>query len=471
MRALAIILSLVISGCHADHDDHADHDHHADHDDHADHDHHADHDQPGQTLDHELSASIGGGKVLEVPESVRRTLGIRFHAAEIRAVGRTLRLAGHFAVPPSARGAYHAALPGTVTLKVKLLEEVKAGQLLATIASPELLEQRHHLHQASDAVGTAEDLLRIATQKVTEANSGVSYQRRRVRKLEKLGTKRANLSADLAALERSVPVLKAEKRHRANDVVRANHRYEAELSAFASRVEIPRDTLTKAGDGAAHGQAVPLWETIGHLEVRARGGGIVSAIVINTGSWAGQGERLLEFTERGALWLEARALNTDLGRLSENMTATVHPSGVAGGAPAKGTVRLGVSGDRQRQTFPVYVELDTPPQWARSGVAAFAELLNDAVEGTVAVPTAAIIRDGLKSVVFVQDDHDPDHVQRVEVTAGVSDGRWTVVDHGIAPGDRVAVEGAYELKLAANEDPKQKKGVHVHSDGSVHQAH
>jgi hypothetical protein len=73
-----------------------------------------------------------------------------------------------------------------------------------------------------------------------------------------------------------------------------------------------------------------------------------------------------------------------------------------------------------------------------------------------------VLRDGLKSVVFVRDPKMPDRIFRAEVEPGTDDGRWVAVT-GIAAGASVVLDGAYELKLSTSS--QQKKAGHFHADG------
>ena len=64
------------------------------------------------------------------------------------------------------------------------------------------------------------------------------------------------------------------------------------------------------------------------------------------------------------------------------------------------------------------------------------------------------------------DPANPERVVRTPVDVGVSDGEWTVVFSGVAPGDEVVLDGAYELKLASASKPAA--AGHFHPDGTFH---
>ena len=57
-------------------------------------------------------------------------------------------------------------------------------------------------------------------------------------------------------------------------------------------------------------------------------------------------------------------------------------------------------------------------------------------------------------------------VIRCDADLGVDDGRFVEVKSGLADGDEIVVDGAYELVLATS--GSQQKGGHFHADGTFH---
>jgi multidrug efflux pump subunit AcrA (membrane-fusion protein) len=90
---------------------------------------------------------------------------------------------------------------------------------------------------------------------------------------------------------------------------------------------------------------------------------------------------------------------------------------------------------------------------------------DETASAELAVPTRAIMRDGLQHVFFLRESVGAPRVIRVEAKLGPSDGRWTVVYSGPMEGDEVVVDGAYELNLAGT---GAMGGGHFHADGTFH---
>lgn len=87
-----------------------------------------------------------------------------------------------------------------------------------------------------------------------------------------------------------------------------------------------------------------------------------------------------------------------------------------------------------------------------------------------AVPSKAIVLNGVEPIVFVKDEDEEGAFLALPVTPGVSANGWTEIS-GIEDDDTlVVVEGAYELKLALEAQAGKKQAAgHFHADGTFHE--
>ncbi|MBK8916225.1 MAG: hypothetical protein IPM64_16790 [Phycisphaerales bacterium] len=74
---------------------------------------------------------------VDVPETVRRNLGITFARVESRPVAQTIRVPGQFELLPEARREYRTMLAGRVELLVRQYDRVEVGMPLYRLVSPE----------------------------------------------------------------------------------------------------------------------------------------------------------------------------------------------------------------------------------------------------------------------------------------------------------------------------------------------
>jgi multidrug efflux pump subunit AcrA (membrane-fusion protein) len=85
----------------------------------------------------------------------------------------------------------------------------------------------------------------------------------------------------------------------------------------------------------------------------------------------------------------------------------------------------------------------------------------------LAIPLAAVQRDGLTPVIFRRAPDNPNEAIRMEADLGMDDGRWVAVLSGLRDGDEVVLDGGFQLMLATS--GSIQKGGHFHSDGTFHE--
>ena len=111
---------------------------------------------------------------------------------------------------------------------------------------------------------------------------------------------------------------------------------------------------------------------------------------------------------------------------------------------------------------------ETLSTWARPGMSAHLEIITGGTDApALAVPRAAVQRDGTRLLLFRRDPRAPDEVIRIDADLGTDDGRWVVIESGLRDGDEVVLDGAYQLMLASSDTAQ--KGGHFHADGTFHE--
>jgi multidrug efflux pump subunit AcrA (membrane-fusion protein) len=115
---------------------------------------------------------------------------------------------------------------------------------------------------------------------------------------------------------------------------------------------------------------------------------------------------------------------------------------------AEGTVaRLGPVVGRSSRTQAVWIEFQSEPERAlQHDMLARVTVTTDDRPATLAVPVDAVVRDGLRSFVFVQKTDGS--FERRLVETGDSDDRFLEIEAGLELGERIAVRGVSELQTA-----------------------
>lgn len=431
---------------------------------------------------------------VSIPSAVRSNLGISFVKVERRRVARTLRVPGTFELQPNASREYRTMLPGQVELAVDQFQRVEAGTLLYTIASPAWRELQQSISELESSIVRLEakltsiDIVAVAHQRHEQSIRDsvqlwaarvdqVDELRRagggRVKELAEARSAQAAARSDLAEVEESKAVTSGARAEAVAELAAARARRSFLLDSISSLLEIPRNGLEESVNGEANSR--PRWATIDKVEVRALEAGVVASLALTNGAWAEEKDTVLTVVQPSRLRFHAAGLQSDLGVLRDGLPALIVPP-----APTTadrsihlqdtmaGELTVGVGGDSSSRTVDLFVTPRTLSAWARPDVAAHVEIEIEATEAPeLAIPLAAVQRDGIRPVVFRRSPDNPNEAIRLEADLGVDDGRWITILSGIRDGDEIVLNGAFQLMLATSGGIQ--KGGHFHSDGTFHE--
>jgi len=429
---------------------------------------------------------------IAVPPAVRRNLGVTFVEVERRRVEKTLRVPGAFELVPTARREYRTMLAGRVELLVEQFDAVEAGAELYRVDSPSWRELQQRIADADSAIRRFErrletfgPLLEAHRRHEGYLAESIAVLRERADRLESLRDAGGGRAGELARARAELAQAKtglSEAQEKDAQLAAARAEAEAELAAARSRRSFLLDSAASltglaravleeaAGDGGR-----PRWARIDVIPVRAEEAGVVEALGLTNGAWADEKTTVLAVVQPRRLRFYASGLQSDLGVLRDGLPARiVPPTPTAGGRAVplqdtmEGTLALGLSGDPAERTVDLFVSPAEPAAWARPGVAAQLEIVTDpAAAPQLAIPLAAVQRDGLVPVIFRRAPDDPNEVIRLEADLGRDDGRWVEVLSGLRDGDRVVLDGAFQLMLSSS--GSMQKGGHFHADGTFHE--
>lgn len=431
---------------------------------------------------------------IDIPSAVRSNLGITFATVERRRVQETLRIPGRFEYLPTATRDYRTMLPGRIELLVDQFEAVEAGTPLYRIDSPawhelmkDIAETKSTITQLQSKVRSHENLYIAHMLQEESVLENVLIWSERVAALEALKnpsseTKR-ELSAARSKLARAqgrVAELKElaakhqveqDSNRAALDSARAHLDLNFEMAASLSEMEI-EDLLVV--DRTISG-APPAWMTMNSIEIRARTAGIVDAIDVTDGAWAETGANVLTTVQPERIRFHASALQSDLGVLEDGLRAMIAPptptrtgTAIPMDETMQGTLLLAPAADATHRTIDLYVVPEQLADWARPGVSGQLEIVIDESTMTeLAIPLAAVQRDGLDPIIFRRAPDNPNQAIRLEADLGLDDGRWIEVLSGLGEGDEVVLDGGFQLMLATS--GTIQKGGHFHADGTYHE--
>lgn len=417
---------------------------------------------------------------VDIPIAVRQNLGVTFAKVERRAVSRTLRVPGRFEYLPTARREYRAALPGQVEPLVQQYERVEAGRPLFRVASAswrDLHEQIAGVRARVESMGPLREAHRAHEKSLSDKVALWEARLARLEELRAAGGGSAALMTEARATLNATQAELADVMEKDAELQAQQHQIEADLRALVTR----RDLVLRAAGcapggagesgGAGAGGVGP--EDATSFTVCALAAGVVEVMAVTPGGLVEASGHVLTVVQPEAVRFRARALQADANRLHDGLPAAVVPAGdSAAGDSAReampGVLTIAPGADPDARTIDLILAPARLAALARAGVAAHLEVTLAGTAGAeLAIPAAAVIRDGLKAVIFRRDPANPDKAIRMEADLGVSDGRWVVIASGVKEGDEVVLGGNYQLMLATS--GSAPKGGHFHSDGTFHE--
>lgn len=280
-----------------------------------------------------------------------------------------------------------------VKIAVDLGAQVAAGELLATLESPELAEVRS------------------------------SYEQNRT----ELDLARTNLDR---AQKLSVDGSIAQK-----DLLRARSDYERARAALAA-IEARLATLGVAA-------TAPPGSSPAFLAVNAPFAGTVVERTAVLGEYAQAYQALFTVADLSTVWVETNLYDRDLGEVAVGALATVTVSAYPDQRFAGKVTYVGNILDKDTRTTVARVEVANVDQRLKPGLFANVEIEKTARRAALRVPENAVLLLQGQMTVFVV--HDGGFEPR-PVEIGERNGGMVVVKSGLEPGDQVVVEGAYALK-------------------------
>lgn len=421
---------------------------------------------------------------IDIPQSVRRNLGIEFTKVERRDVTSTLRLPAQVELLPSAAQHYRAPFTGRVSLKVDPLQKVQVGDLLYTLDSHEWRELQREIGAVTNILAVTE----MNLEAMSPLSAACEEHERSLIKAHKVTTgyieslqlaeaqvggqaeKVANARVDQAKL--AAQIAEASEKHTttltrikelAAQLTSQREQLDLLLSGAAATLNIDKSTLTATTTGKAG------WRTLAIVEVRATQTGVVNQIEVANGDLADRHGAVLHTIDPSKVRCHARALQSDLGELRDGLKAMIVPVGKATtGARVAATIQTGPSGDARTRTIDVFATpTDKDLQFMRPGMAVFVEVVTATSKSReLAIPKSCVLPDGLDRVFFRRDPKNKDKVIRIVGDFGRDNGQWIEVLSGITDGDEIVAAGAFELVLASSDNIP--KGGHFHADGTWH---
>ncbi|HVS00089.1 MAG TPA: efflux RND transporter periplasmic adaptor subunit, partial [Thermoanaerobaculia bacterium] len=182
------------------------------------------------------------------------------------------------------------------------------------------------------------------------------------------------------------------------------------------------------------------------IAVRSPITGVVAEVLATAGTAVPQGERLFRVIDLGRLWIEGAAYENQLAALGRAGDGQVEVPALRRRLPAK-LISRGFAIDPATRTAPIYFDVDDPSGLLLPEMSVKVYVPSGEPEVTLTVPRAALVETEGRKVLFVHPA--PEEFRAREVETGWEDAGQVEIVRGVQEGERVVVQGLYELRSAA----------------------
>jgi membrane fusion protein, heavy metal efflux system len=195
------------------------------------------------------------------------------------------------------------------------------------------------------------------------------------------------------------------------------------------------------------------------FSLRAPISGVVTQTSTSPGANVKAGETLLKIVDVDTVYISAIVPESELPLTKQLSGAEMQIPGVERTRRLQRLISLGRVVDPASRTVPIIYEFDNRDRAVALNQAVHVRLLTAATDLAPAVPESAIVDDGGRPIVFIQQSGET--FLRRPVKLGVHEGGVIQVLEGVNPGERVVTKGAHLIRLAAMSNQVPAHG-HVH---------
>ncbi|MEM8709307.1 MAG: efflux RND transporter periplasmic adaptor subunit [Planctomycetota bacterium] len=426
---------------------------------------------------------------IHVPQSVIGNLGVSFQVAERGVLKKWCTLSGELVIRDDRQWTLLSPLRGRVDFMAPRWSSLRAGDQVARLSSPELLEARRALAVARDIAEDAAEVIRSTEERQAESRACIgeaeSLERACRQRLKELLELQQGENALAAAEVLSARRALAEASRMRLDTAMANDALRVKLNSHRRRA---REAEWKADEAAAqlrlltsdtqaalgtviHGRGTTLAKTSDDvLVVPAPASAVVIERHASPGMIVESGAPLARLAAFDVLEFQGFLPEGDAGTIPPDARVTLEFTSEA--IDAVDTLLLSARPVALEGSRLLMVTADVPNAEGllASGMSARAHVeVGGRSAEEVLVPAESVVYDGLEAVVFKRDDADPDYVIRTPVEVGSRARDRIEVFTGVLAGDLIVVDGVHQLiETGLGKTPENG---HFHADGTWHAAH
>jgi RND family efflux transporter MFP subunit len=335
---------------------------------------------------------------VELDEAAAASISLKTAVVGSRAIARTVKLTGAVQVPPDSRAFIGSRVEGKIAnVYVNVGDGVKAGQVLATVQSPEFETLQVELLRAAAELPVAE---------------AASARLKKLIEIEAVSQK---------------------------DVQNAVAQYEAKRSEVAGL----RERLEILGLSKAQIENLQkTQELVRALPVSALLTGTVVNRTAVAGSPVSTSGPIFEIDNFATVWIEGDVFEGQLSEVRPGLPAAVTVPAYPGQVFEGKVQSIIPSLDPEKRTARLRVVLSNPKGLLKPGMFATLSITVGKEPSGVVVPIEALIEQGGSVFVFVKNG---DQFAKQDVVVSARDDRYAQISWGLVPNDVVVTDGKMQV--------------------------
>lgn len=379
--------------------------------------------------------SLGGsGALITISKESQLLFGIRTAPIEQRQITSGLKVTGTVKAKPNAQSVVSPPVSGRVFFNgnITIGTAVGKGQRIGT------LEQ---------VIGAPEEASLEAT-RTGLRTAALEQQAKQAQQIANAQQARSRLAQAERELRRASNLVEigAAPRKRVEEAQTAVQIAKQEVDAAEKQALVAGKQVTLSNDSVKRVNPVRTFPLLAPVT------GLISELKATTGQQVAAGADLLHIVNLTTVFLEANVFEKDLGTVRDSRRASYTAAGIPGevykiGGGGEGRlVTIGQTVDPQSRTVPVIFEVLNPLNRLRDGM--FVEITVDTTGDTkvLGVPKAAVVTEQGRTFVYVFMGGE--RFEKRVVVLGSEGQDFHEVKSGLKEGDRVVVEGIYQLRSA-----------------------
>jgi len=377
--------------------------------------------------------SLGGsGTILTISKESQSLFGIRTAMIEQRQIVSGLKVTGVVKAKPNAQSIVSPPVSGRVFFNGNLTigTAVGKGQRIGT------LEQ---------VIGAPEEASLEAT-RTGLRTAALEQQAKRAEQMANAQQARARLAQAERELRRASNLVEigAAPRKRVEEAQTAVQIAKQEVDAAEKQAQVAGQQVTLSTESVKRVNPVRSFALLAPVT------GLVSELKATTGQQVEAGADLLHIVNLTTVFLEAKVFEKDLSTVRDSRRAAYTATGIPDevyhiGEGGDGRlVTIGQTVDPETRTVSVIYEVPNPLNRLRDGM--FVEITVDTTGGqsVLSVPKTAVITEQGKTFVFVFKGGE--QFEKRIVVLGSEGQDFYEIKQGLTEGERVVVEGIYQLR-------------------------